>query len=414
MAADPPERLARRLGVVDAVVLGLASMLGAGVFAAAGPAAAEAGAGILLALLVAGGVAWCNAHASARLAADTPTSGGAYAHGRRLLGPPWGFLAGWGFVVGKAASCAAIAMAFGAYAAPDWQRPAALAAIVAVTGVNLAGVRRTAGASRVLVAVVVACLVVAVVACAAGGEASVATVGSPFDAAPGSVVRAAGLLFFAFAGYARIATLGEEVVDPDRTIPIAIPVALLGAIALYAVVFGTVLAVLGPAGVAGSEAPVADAVAAGSLDGLRPVVAVGAVAATLGVLVSLLAGVARTAFAMAGDGELPAPLAAVSASTRVPHVAQIAVGVVAAALVAVFDFAGAVGFSSFCVLTYYAVANSAALRLRDGRERVGRPMAAVGLAGCVALAVLLPGGTVVAGAVVLAVGLVGRAVLARR
>src|SRR3982750_4077347 len=110
--------LRRRLTLADAVVVGLGAMIGAGVFTAFAPAAAAAGAGLLPALAVAAVVAWCNATSSARLAARYPESGGSYVYGRERLGPFWGYLAGWSFVVGKTASCAAMALTVGAYLWP--------------------------------------------------------------------------------------------------------------------------------------------------------------------------------------------------------------------------------------------------------------------------------------------------------
>ncbi|HSP59438.1 MAG TPA: amino acid permease, partial [Ornithinimicrobium sp.] len=150
MSTDPT--LARRLGTTDAVVLGLGSMIGAGVFAAFAPAARVAGAGLLVGLALAALVAYANATSSAQLAAQYPTSGGTYVYGRERLGPWWGFVAGWGFVVGKTASCAAMALTFAAYAAPPgWERPVAVAAVAALATVNYHGVTRTAGLTRILV-----------------------------------------------------------------------------------------------------------------------------------------------------------------------------------------------------------------------------------------------------------------------
>src|SRR5690606_21045634 len=117
---DPPgSRLARRLGTSDAVVIGLGPLIGAGGFTALGPAADAAGGGLLIGLALAAVVAYCNATSSAQLAALHPESGGSYVYGRRRLGHLWGFLAGWSFVVGKTASCAAMALTFGTYAAPE-------------------------------------------------------------------------------------------------------------------------------------------------------------------------------------------------------------------------------------------------------------------------------------------------------
>jgi APA family basic amino acid/polyamine antiporter len=400
-----PDRLDRRLGLTDAVVVGLGAMLGAGVFAAVGPAAGAAGTWLLVGLVLAGMVAYANATSSAALAAVHPESGGAYAYGRHRLGPFWGFMAGWAFLAGKLASCAAMALTLGGYLAPGLARPVALGGLVAVTVANYLGVAKTAAATRVVVAVVLAVLATAVAGMLLGGQADPANLAGP-GPGPGvyGVLQAAGLLFFAFAGYARVATLGEEVVDPARTIPRAVPLALGIALAVYAVVCAAGLLAVGPAALAEAAAPLADAVAAGRLAGLEPVVRLGAAVASLGVLLSLQAGLSRTGFAMAANGDLPGALAAVHPRYRVPHRAELAVaGLVAVAVLAV-DLRGAIGFSSTLVLVYYAVANAAAWTLRPAERRWPRWLAAAGLAGCLLLAASLPASSVLAGAAVLGIG----------
>ncbi len=406
-------RLARRLGTADAVAIGLGSMIGAGVFAAIGPAARAAGGAMLVGLAVAAIVAFCNATSSAQLAAVYPRSGGTYVYGRERLGPFWGYLAGWGFVVGKVASCAAMALTFGAYAWPDGARPLAVAAVVAVTAVNLLGIERTALATRAMLAVVLLSLAVAVLAALLGGHASADRLSLDTSDGLYGVLQAAGLLFFAFAGYARIATLGEEVRDPRRTIPRAVPIALGVALVVYAAVAVSVLAVLGPAGVASSDAPLADAARSGSLHALAPLVRVGAVVGSLGVLLSLLAGVSRTVRAMARDRELPGQLATVEARHQVPARAEVAVAVAVVVLAATLDLRGAIGFSSFAVLVYYLIANVAAWTLPRPKRRWPRALSGLGMAGCVLLAVSLPLAAVAAGAGVLALGAAGRAVRRR-
>ena len=386
------------------MVIGLGAMVGAGVFAAVGPAARQAGAGLLPGLVVAGAVSWCNATSSAQLAALHPASGGTYVYGRERLGPFWGYLAGWGFVAGKTASCAAMALTFGSYAWPRAARPLGIAAVVAVTAVNYVGVRKTAALTKVVVAVVLASLALVVAANAFGGAATLDHLDGVAGAGPRAVLQAAGLLFFAFAGYARITTLAEEVRDPARTIPRAVPIALALAFAVYLAVTLSALLAVGPERLAASAAPLTTAVGAGRLDWLAPAVRVGATVASLGVLVSLQAGVSRTAFAMGADGHLPAWLAAVHPRWRVPHHADLAVGAVVVAVVATSDLRGAIGFSSFAVLAYYAVANASALTLGPHERRSPPVVAATGLAGCAALAFSLPWASVIGGAGVLALG----------
>jgi APA family basic amino acid/polyamine antiporter len=409
-----PPRLARRLGTTDAVLIGLGSMIGAGVFAVFAPAAAVAGRWLLLGIVLAAVVAFCNATSSAQLAVQYPTSGGTYAYGRARLGPWWGFLAGWGFVVGKTASCAAMALTFAAYVVPPaWQRPVAVLAVLVLAGVNLRGITRTARLTRVLVTAVLAVLVLVLVAGFTVGRPPVDTAAGAGAGSVSGVLQSAGLLFFAFAGYARLATLGEEVRDPRRTVPRAIVLALGLTVALYLLLAAAALLSLGPARLAASTAPLTDVVRAAGWGWAPPVVAVGGAAAALGALLALVTGLGRTTLAMAREGDLPRPLAAVSERFRVPHRAEIAVAVVVAVLVCVVDLRGVIGFSSFGVLVYYLVANLAARSQTGTDRRYPRWMQVLGAAGCVLLAATLPWQSVVAGVGVFAVGVGYRLVLLR-
>jgi len=390
--------LQRRLGTFDAVTIGLGSMIGAGIFVALAPAAAAAGSGLLIGLAVAAVVAYCNATSSARLAALYPQSGGTYVYGRERLGEFWGYSAGWSFVVGKTASCAAMALTVGYYVWPDWAHVVAVAAVVALTAVNYAGVQKSALLTRVIVALVLAVLAAVVVVILGFGDSDGSRLTFGDDITAGGVLQAAGLLFFAFAGYARIATLGEEVRDPARTIPRAIPIALGVTLVVYAVVAIALLSELGSTALASASAPLAEAVNAAGFGGLEPVVRVGAAVAALGSLLSLILGVSRTTLAMARDRHLPHALAAVHPRFKTPHRAELVVGVVVAVLAAVVDVRAAIGFSSFAVLLYYAIANAAAWTL--GRKVIPT----LGLVGCLLLAFLLPVSSVLVGVGVVLVG----------
>lgn len=423
-AAHPHhDRLSRRLGLGDAVAIGLAAMIGAGVFAVWAPAARAAGTGLLIGLAIAAFVAFANASSSAQLAARYPESGGAYRYGRERLGQWPGFLAGWSFVIGKTASCAAMAITAAAYLVPvEWQKPVAVTAVVALVVVNLLGVTRTARVGAVLVTgvlVVLAIVVIAgVVASTDGGGTALRTTGESIVAplSPGltgtvyGVLQSAALMFFAFAGYARIATLGEEVREPARTIPRAIGIALLVVIAVYAAVGVATLATLGPRLLAASDAPLADVVVAAGWAWAEPVVGIAAGVAALGALLALLAGVGRTGLAMARDGELPRALAAVHPRFSVPYFAEIAVGVVIVVLVLTIDLRDAIGFSSFGVLLYYLVANLSAITQPHVERQVPRWLSAAGAIGCLVLVATLPITSIAAGVIVVAIGVLYRLV----
>ncbi len=392
-------------------------MIGAGVFAAFTPAARAAGNGLLVGLVVAAIAAFCNATSSAQLAAQYPRSGGSYVYGRERLSPWWGFLAGWSFVIGKTASCAAMALTFAGYVAPaGWEKPVAVTAVAALAAVNLRGITRTALLSRLIVIGVLLALAVIVVAGASTGLPFARTI-EPTALVSDQwygMLQSAGLLFFAFAGYARIATLGEEVIDPAHTIPRAIVIALSITVLVYALIALALLGGLGAERLAGSEAPLADLVHVSGWAWAEPVARVGAALASLGALLALIAGIGRTTLAMAREADLPHWLSAVHPRLLVPHRAEILLALVICALVITVDLRDAIAFSSFGVLLYYFVANIAAFTQRAEHRRYPRLLQVLGAALCVALVVTLPPPGIVAGIGLLVVGIGYRLLGGRR
>lgn len=401
----------------DATSIGLGSMLGAGVFVVFAPAAGLAGNFLVLSVLIAGAVAYCNAVASAELAARYPASGGTYVYGRKRLGEWPGFLAGWGFVSGKTASCAAMALTFGHYVSPGYAVPVAIAAVVSLTAVNLFGITRTAFLTRLLLCVVLATLVFVAAAAIVGPHPAGFSAGGTSDggatAGFSGVLPAAGLMFFAFAGYARIATLGEEVKDPARTIPRAILAALAGAFAIYLALALLLQNHLTEGRLAATTTPLLDAVVNSQFAAGAPVVQAGAAAACLGALLALITGVGRTTLAMARERDLPAPLARVGGKHTVPFVAELAVAAVVIFLILTTDVMTVVGFSSFGVLIYYAVTNAAAYTLEEHPAHGPRWLNVVGFISCLLLAFTLPPVSVLGMAAVLAVGAAVRFVVLR-
>ncbi|WP_343920832.1 APC family permease, partial [Agrococcus citreus] len=308
-------QLERRIGVPGAIAIGLGAMIGAGLFFVWAPAAALAGPWLPAAVAIAGTIAVLNALSTAQLAIEHPVSGGAYAYGRAEVGERVGFAAGWMFLTGKTASAAAIAVIAGQHVWPEHAAWIAAAAIALLAALNMLGVRVTAWVSSGIVAVVLVIVLVALGWAATGGTATLTPVATDASASsPVPVLTAAGLLFFAFAGYARMATLGEEVREPRRTLPAAIVLGLGVVLALYAAVGWATSARLG-ADLASSATPLADLVG----DPVLHAVVLGAGAlACLGSLMGILAGLSRTGLAMARERDLPGPLSAIAARTRTP------------------------------------------------------------------------------------------------
>lgn len=389
------------LSRLDAVFIGLAAMLGAGVFVVFGPASELAGSLLLVSILLAALVAYLNAASIAQLAAVVTRSGGAYAYGRHYLGNAWGFLAGMSFLVGKIGSAAAMALVFATYLTPGFEILTAVLAVVVMAAINIAGINRTAFGSKVLATITLSFLTVLILAGLVAEPAGGTMTPGGF---PG-VLTAASLFFFAFAGYARVATLGGEVRDSEKSVPSAIRISLAIVLVTYLALALVLMLKLGPS-VAGSLTPIADL--AGVALGIEgSVVAVFAAVATLGSLLALLAGMSRTASEMASDAELPKVLSK-KLKNGSPALAEVIISLLVILLVVSGSIILTIGLSSFAILSYYAIANLAAYRQPRSETQRAKWLNLVGLGLCVLLGLSVPFGGLLVGATVLTVALILR------
>ena len=397
------QSLERRLGVVGSMAIGIAAMLGAGVFFVWKPAFDLAGEWLLLSLAIAALVATLNGVVTTQLAINHPVSGGIYSFGRHYRGPLVGFMAGWFFLTGKTGSAAAIALIAATYLVPDYAGVVAAALIAVFTGIVIAGIRATATVSLLIAAVVLSGLVaLSTPAIAERG------IDLTMSTTPGlGVLTAAGLMFFAFAGYARMATLGEEVKDPRRTLPRAIVGALVVVLALYALVALAVIPRFADSGA--PEAPLT-VLTMGLAPGLLTALAV---LACGGSLLAILAGLSRTGLQMARHRDIPGALARISPRTGGPLVAEVSVGLVAIVLVLLTDPLWLVGLSSTGVLAYYAIGHYSALAQPATERFLPAVVPVIGLVLCVVLVATLPPLSLLAGLVWAAAGIVWF-VIARR
>jgi basic amino acid/polyamine antiporter, APA family len=398
-----------QLRLFDAVATGLAAILGAGIFAVIAPAAKIAGPALLVSFVIGAFVALCNALSSAQLAAVLPRTGGTYVFGRKMMGPWWGFSAGWMFLVANTVGPGAIAIAFGGYlnavvsAVPA--RDAAIGAALAMTAINAAGIRRTVRVTDAVVVLSVLALLAVVVIGLPGARASNLTPFAPGGV--GGILQATGLLFFAYTGYSRIATLVEEVHNPRHTIPRATVIALGTATLLYLLVATTVLAVLGATRLSLSSSPLEETMVAVSSGFGVAVVAAGALLTTFNEGLSDLLGVSRVAFAMGRESDLPSGLARLGAGQN-PWRSVVFVGVISILVAAFAPFYIAVAVSSFGTLLYYTVTNLSALRLAKEQRMFPRVLAVAGLVGCLLLAFSLAPEEVGVGLAILFIGLAFR------
>lgn len=384
-------------------MMGLGSIVGTGVFVSIGIAAGVAGPAVVVAVAVGALVATFNGLSSAQLAASHPVSGGTYEYGYRFLSPALGFTAGWMFLVAKSASAATAALGFSGYLllalgldAGRWLVPVALAAVGVLTGVVYSGLRRSNAANVVVVSVTLGALVLFVAtglpAALAEGAAHFAGF---FEAPEGggglrALLYASALMFVAYTGYGRIATLGEEVRSPRTTIPRAIVVTLVATAVLYGAValvgVGAVGADALAAATADEAAPLEVAARAFGGPGVAQAVAVGAITAMLGVLLNLVLGLSRVLLAMGRRGDVPRRFGRLDAAGTTPGPAVLMVGAIIAALTLVGDVRTTWSFSAFTVLVYYAITNLAALRIPAEGRLFPRWVPAAGLVACTGLA----------------------------
>jgi basic amino acid/polyamine antiporter, APA family len=408
-------RLRRELGLLDATGIGFGAIVGAGIFVVTGVAAGIAGPAFLAGLVVAAIAATCNALSSAQLAAEYPHAGGTYEYGYRVLDPWAGFTAGWMFLASKTAAAGTVALGLAGYIdglVPGLNpRVIAVGAIVAFTALNYFGVRRSSRANLAIVTISLGTLVVFVLAGIPSFEAANLR---PF--APAGVrgtLEAAAILFFAYTGYARIATLAEEVRDPKHTIPRAILITIGGAVLLYFAVALVAVGSVGAASLAATAAPLQVAASEFRYPAIATLVSVGGVTAMLGVILSQLLGLSRMSFAMARRGDLPRFLQAVHPRHGVPHRAVLAIGASAAIVAATGTLRGVASAASFTILIYYGIANLAAFRMPAAAKLYSDVVPIVGFASCALLAVSLTPSVMLAGLAILGVGLIGRFVLRR-
>jgi APA family basic amino acid/polyamine antiporter len=412
---DGPQTLRRELGLLDAVGIGVGAIVGAGIFVVLGVAAGIAGPAILLALLIAGVAASANALSSAQLAAAYPVAGGTYEYGYRVIGPRTGFAAGWMFLAGKTTALGTVAIGIGGYLSglvPGLPpRAVSVVAVAVFTVLNYFGVRRSSLANLVVVGVSL-CSLLSLVAI---GSFHLDTANfTPFaPGEPRAMLESAALLFFAYTGYARIATLGEEVREPARTIPRAIVVTIGGTLLLYFAVAVVALGTVGAEGLSRTAAPLEDAGRAAGGPVLALVLGVGGLVAMLGVVLSQLLGLSRMAFAMARRGDLPRWMHAVHPVHGVPHRAVVLMGAIGLVIAATGTLEGVAAAASFTILLYYWVANLSAIRMPRQAKLVPDAVPTIGLVACTLLAVALPRDTIVVGLSVLAVGFVARMALHR-
>ncbi|MBA3631191.1 MAG: amino acid permease [Acidobacteria bacterium] len=402
--------LRRDLRLVDAVGVGLGAIIGAGIFVVTGVAADVAGPAFLIGLLIAGVAATCNALSSAELAATYPQSGGTYEYGYRLLNPAFGFSAGWMFLASKLAAGGTVALGFGGYFSQIFPavpaRYAAVGAAVLLTFANLFGIKKAGRFNTIIVSLTLLTLLYFVISGIPSFDINNLQPFAPKGFS--GIAESAALLFFAYTGYARIATLGEEVHEPEKTIPRAVIITIVVSVVLYIAVALIAVGAVGANILASSSSPLQEASRVFTLPGVFWIVGIGAATAMLGVLLSQIVGISRMMFAMARRNDLPRVLEHTNSKYAVPDYGILLGGFVIVLLSIFGTIQFVIAAAAFTILLYYGIANIAALKLAAENKLYPKWIAVVGLFSCFLLAISLRLTVILTGLGVLIVGFILR------
>ena len=401
-----PNSLKRVLGLNDAVGVGLGAIIGAGIFVVTGVAAGVSGASFIVGLMIAGLIASFNGLSSAQLAAVYPQSGGTYEYGYQLLNPSFGFSAGWMFIISKLSAAGIVAIGFGSYfhqLVPAFTPLTySIVAVVVLTIANLVGIKKAGTVNQIIVLVTLLSLLYFIVGGIGSVKASNFTPFAPFGIM--GIAESTAILFFAFTGYARIATLAEEVVEPKKTIPRAVIITITSAIVLYAAVSVVATGAIGAEGMSQSKSPLQVASEAMSAPAISVIITIGASTAMLGVLLSQILGISRMLLAMGRRNDLPHLFEKIHSKTSVPHIGILFTSVVILAITTLGTFDFVVRAATFTILLYYSITNIAAIRQPNQQQLYSKVIPYLGLVGCVAMSISLPLNVIISGVALLAIG----------
>ncbi len=357
--------LKQTLGLFDAMAIGIGAIIGAGIFVVTGIAAGLAGPALVLSLLVGAVISAFTALSFAELSAFIPKEGGGYEFAHELISPFAGFISGWLWLLSNIVVGAVVSLGFASYLVifiPLPVNAVAAAACLVITLVNCIGARESGLVNDVLV--VIKLLILAFFIAFGLGAVKFSNF-TPFTPNGGmGVMQGAAIIFFAYSGFARITLVSEEVRDPKKTIPLAIILSLGISTVIYVLVSFIAVGLVGYQELAASGSPLADAARSESMNAAI-LISIGALVATLSVLLTTLLGLSRISFAMARNRDLPSFFTKLDPKRGTPYNTILVSGVIMAVFAAFTDLLRAAAISNFASLLYYAITNVAALKLKN-------------------------------------------------
>ena len=375
----------RTLTLRNSIFLGLSSMIGAGLFINIAPAATISSYSLLFGLLIASILAFSNASSSAQLARLYPEAGGTYIYARKVLGNSSSLIAGTTFIVGKIISSIAIALTFGHYLYPSSHKIAGIALVFIIGVVSYFGASKTASVAKWFVYSVLGILLFYIFSVVSSDNFDFAipiTKGLTVE----SLLLSSSIWFFAFTGYSRLATFGEEVENPETIIPKAILTGLGITVSIYFLTTYATLGIINPDIIQNSLTPLKVAFDISRFSNFSFLISIASTIATASVLLALIPGISRVVVAMSRDNYLPNSLSSIHSKYNSAYIADILVSIVVVVGILYFDVVEAIKLSSFFVLLYYSITNYSVIKIKESRRLYPVITAYFGLFGCLLLA----------------------------
>ena len=375
----------RTLTLQNSLFLGLSSMIGAGLFVNIAPTAVISSYSLILGLVIASFLAFANASSSAQLARVYPETGGTYLYARKVLGNNASLFSGIVFIVGKIISSIAIALTFGNYLMPSYPKTSGVMLVLLVGIISYFGATKTASVARWFVYSVVGILMFYIF--------SITTSTSFNFSIPISkglsletLLISSSIWFFAFTGYSRLATFGEEVRNPEKIIPKAILTGLGLTVTIYFLVTYITLGIVDPSIIQNSSTPLKVAFDLSRFSNFSFLISIASTIATGSVLLALIPGISRVAVAMSRDKYLPISLSKIHKKYNSAYIADVSITFIVILGILTVDVIEAIKMSSFFILLYYSLTNLSVIKLEKSQRLYSILIPYFGLLGCLLLA----------------------------
>ena len=382
------DKFKRTLTLKNSILLGLSSMIGAGLFFNISPTSKIASYSSILGLLFAGTVAYANASSSAQLARIYPQTGGTYLYAKNVLGNFPSLIAGYAFIIGKLISCVAVSLTLGNYLYPENPKIFALLFIFSVTLINYFGISKTVDIAKWFTYTIILIIIFYLISVTSSENFSVnipITEGLSLK----NLILSASIWFFAFTGYSRLATFGEEVNNPEKIIPKAILTGLGITLFIYVATSYATLGIVSPSIIENSSTPLKVAFDLSRFSEFSYLIVIASTIATGSVLLALLPGISRVLVAMSRDKKIPDYFKTIHPKQNSAYISDIFGGLLVAAGVLTFDLLPAVKLSAIFILIYYSITNLCVIRLEKS-ERIFSVMISIyGLVFCGTLGIFL-------------------------